>query len=421
MMKEISNDKVYQNMKGMILHTCFLGLLLALSTSSSVVADDHFHEHSHENIAHDDKDKHTQHEEHTDELTFSTEALKEFSIQLSHAKSGEISKTINLTGEVIIAPERLHHVVPLVKGSVKKVYKRLGDQVKAGDLLVTLSSRELADAKAAFVAADSLLQLANASLKREYDLFKNKVTAKRHYLLAKQAHAERAIKRKAALQQLLAIGLTKTDIKALLKNTDKDLTLYKLYAPSTGVIIEKHAAQGEVLETNHRSFTLADLSHVWVNLTVYQKDLAFIKQGQSVAISAQYGGDKQNVFVSQISWLSPVLDESTRSAKARVVIDNATGQWRPGLFVNAKLVVSTTAAKIVVPLSALQTIEGQTVVFIQHQKGEFKPQAVKIGRRDYQQVEILQGLILGQEYVSKNAFSLKAQLQKGSFGHGHSH
>jgi cobalt-zinc-cadmium efflux system membrane fusion protein len=403
--------------------------LLFIGVQPSVLAVDHDHEpEQHEQHKDDDEEGHNHggHEEHEgheeSELKFSATELQEFSIKLAQAQSGVINKTLDLTGEVIVAPERLYHVVPRVSGVVRQVFKHLGDKVKAGDLLATLSSRDLADAKAEFVAADSVLQLANTNLKRERDLYKSKVTAKREYLVARQVQAEMSIKRKAAEQRLSAIGLTEESIHSILLNVDKDLTLYELRAPADGVIIEKHAAQGEVLESNKRSFTVADLSQVWVNLTVYQKDLPFIHQGQQVSISTRFGlSDKQTIAMSSISWLSPTLDEKTRSAKARVVIENTDGYWRPGLFVSGKVAIEKKQAEIVVPLSALQNIDGQTVVFVQHEDGEFEPQAVQTGRSDFQQVEIIQGLKRGQTYVSQNAFSLKAQLQKGEFGEGHSH
>ena len=91
------------------------------------------------------------------------------------------------------------------------------------------------------------------------------------------------------------------------------------------------------------------------------------------------------------------------------------------MFVSAKVAIEQAEAEIVIPLSALQTMDGQTVVFVQHDDGDFEPQSVQTGRRDFKQVEIIQGLKVGQSYVSQNAFSLKAQMQKGEFGEGHSH
>ena len=418
-------------------------LLLAGGVQSISLADDHAHEHKieehhenpfqehhfeseHSHAGHDKSNhlhdiEHNHHEAHEEpKLTFSKAELEEFSIQLAKTKSGEISKTLDLTGEVIIAPERMFRVAPGISGVVRKVFKNLGDQVKSGDLLVTLSSRDLADAKAQYVATNSLLKLANASLKRESELFNKKVTAKRKYLEAKQVQTEISIKQNAAQQRLLAIGLTKQSIASVLNNKDKDLSLYELRAPASGVIINKNLALGDLLESHTTSFTVADLSQVWINLTVYQKDLPFIHQGQQVSISTRFS-TSENVTPSVISWISPVLDETTRSATARIILDNTKGQWRPGLFVSAKVNTSTSHAGIVIPLSALQTIDGNSIVFVQHEEGEFKPQVVQLGRRDHSQVEVLRGLSANQIYVSKNAFVLKAQSQKGSFGHGHSH
>ncbi len=391
-------------------HMLFYGLL-GFVLSQPLLAAEHDHHDEHE---------HGEHEQA--ELRLTPAEQREFAIQLAQAGAGMIKKQLHLTGEVRVAPERLYHVVPRVSGIVLQVYKHLGETVKKGDLLARLSSRELADAKARFVAADSLLQLAETTLRREKRLHDENITAKRKYLKALQNQKEMSIKRKAAKQQLQALGLSASDIAAVLQNTDQDLTQYELHAPADGVIIEQHAVYGEVLDTRSRSFTLADLSRVWVNLTVYQKDLNLLHPGQPVRIRHRFGlstdGMSNN---STIAWISPTLDEKTRSAIARVILDNAHGHWRPGLFVNAQVAIAEYPADIVVPLTALQTIDGKDVIFIRHDDGDFEPRNVILGRRDSEQVEILSGLQTGQTYVSRNAFALKAQMQKGEFGSGHHH
>ncbi len=381
------------------------------------------HEDPDEHEHHDDHEAHEEHQHHDEEgLKLSPEQLAAFDIKLSTAGPGVIRKTLDLTGEVIVEPDRLYHVVPRVAGVVQKVYKQLGDEVKAGDVLALLSSRDLADAKAEFVAADSLLKLANSNLYRDRQLYQGKITSRRQYQAAKQAQVEAAIRQKAAKQRLQALGLSLDEINKLIKDQDQDLTLYALKAPADGVIIAKHASHGELLTTATRSFTIADLRRVWVNLTLYQKDLESVKTGQKVIISSRFIDHQQPLMAeSRIQWISPVLDEKTRSATARVILDNLQLQWRPGLFVNAKVILSETPADIVIPLSALQNVDGKTVVFIQHEAGEFEPQEVITGKRDFNNIEILSGLTAGQSYVSQNAFTLKAQGQKGAFGHGHSH
>lgn len=410
-------------------------LLTSFAYHSFALAEESEHDHAHEQHDHsshetyDDHEEHNHHEEHAGhddhddenhELKFSSAELKEFSIKLAQTKAGVISQTIKLTGEVVIAPERLFQITPRISGIVQQVFKHLGDTVNKGDLLVTLSSHNLADAKAELVVANSLLQQAHTNLKREKALFQNKITAKRDVLAAQQAKTEASINRDAAKQRLITAGLTEQNVTDILQGKDNTLSSYQLYAPADGVIIKQQLAVGDSLDTNIPSITVADLSHVWINLTVYQKDLPFIKQGQQVSLSTRFGS-ADDALLSTIHWISPILDEVTRSATARLMIDNSSGNWRPGLFVSAQVNIQNTQANIVIPLSALQTIDGKSVVFVQHKAGEFEAQAVQLGQKNQQQVEILQGLTLAQTYVSENAFVLKAQSQKSSFGHGHNH
>jgi len=222
-------------------------LIIICAYSGTVFANDHQHEtpntkehthgsHSeapHQHEAHEHSSHSTEaegHQEHEEsELEFTPTQLKEFSIELTQAKSGVINNTLALTGEVVVEPERLYHVVPRVSGVVLQVFKHLGDSIKKGDLLATLSSRDLADAKVQFVAADSLLRLSNENMQRERKLYQGKVSSKRKYLSAKQEQAEMSVKRKAAKQRLLALGLTSQSIRSIIKDADKKLTLYQLY------------------------------------------------------------------------------------------------------------------------------------------------------------------------------------------------
>ena len=114
------------------------------------------------------------------------------------------------------------------------------------------------------------------------------------------------------------------------------------------------------------------------------------------------------------------MDEGTRTATARVVLNNPDGSLRPGLFVTAKVTIGNLPAKIVVAKSALQTFEGKTVVFVRTVKG-FEPKPVELGRQNDAVAEVLSGLAPGQTYVAKGSFTLKAHLSKGAFGDGHNH
>ena len=283
--------------------------------------------------------------------------------------------------------------------------------------MAVVESRELADAKAAYLAAIEREKLAQANFEREEGLWRKKVTSEQEYLDARQALAETRIEKSSAEQQLHALGFSDIYLRKLPEQADATYTRYEIRAPFAGTIIEKHLPLGENVNADSAVFTIADLSTVWVDINVYQKDLPKIRKGQKVVIEA---GHDIPAATGTIAWLGPLVGEATRTAKARVILPNPKGELRPGLFVTARVAVANSPAGVVVPKSALQSFEERPVVFVRTPEG-FEPQPVETGRQNVTQVEILSGLKPGQTYVSEGAFTLKAQLSKGAFGDGHNH
>ncbi len=194
--------------------------------------------------------------------------------------------------------------------------------------------------------------------------------------------------------------------------SNESLVEYQIKSLIDGTIVEKHLTVGEVVDDSKHGFVIANLKTVWVYLQVYQKDLPYVSIGQKVRISA---GPGLPTVVRKIDYISPIIDEATRTAEARVVLPNPNNVWKPGLFVTGKIVTENLKVDIVVPKTALQTLAEQTVIFVKTDRG-FKPQAVEVGRENDQNVEIVHGLNPGTTYVSKGGFTLKAELLKSEFG-----
>jgi membrane fusion protein, heavy metal efflux system len=119
-----------------------------------------------------------------------------------------------------------------------------------------------------------------------------------------------------------------------------------------------------------------------------------------------------------VSYVSPVVSDETRTAVTRVVLPNPDGRWRPGLFVTATLIASETPVAVLIPKTAIQTIEGQPTVFVQTPEG-FAPRPVTLGRANETHVEITAGLEAGEHYAATETFVLKADLGKGTGAHSH--
>ncbi|MBA2849700.1 efflux RND transporter periplasmic adaptor subunit [Thermosulfuriphilus ammonigenes] len=355
-------------------------------------------------------------EAHAEEqiVRLSPEELREFGVKTDIAGPREIPVYLDLPGEVNFNADLLAHIVPRISGVVRKVYRGLGEDVSRGETLAIIDSLELADLKASYLAAKERLALAEANFKREKILWEKKISSQQDYLNAKQALAEARINLRALRQKLLALGFS-TEYLRTLKESNNSLGRYEIKAPFSGTIIEKHITPGERVEANTVIFSLADLSTVWVMISVYRKDLPYCRPGQKVVLVAG-----ENILRAEgvIDYVSPLLEERTRTARARVVLPNPEGLWRPGMLVKAHILVKTITPKVAVPKSALQTIDGKTCVFVREPDG-FRPRPVTTGQEGENLVEILSGLKPGEEYVSFGAFILKGELEKESFGDEH--
>lgn len=198
--------------------------------------------------------------------------------------------------------------------------------------------------------------------------------------------------------------------------SDQSLAPYALKTMIDGTVIEKHITLGEAASRDRAPFVIADLSTVWLDMYVYQRDLHRVRTGQKV----RSGGGGKEPCLGEISYISPVVDESTRTSMARVVLDNSTGQWRPGLFVTAEVETGQIEAAVAVPATALFTLHDESIVFIADEHG-FEARHVTVGPADGTLVQLLSGLAAGETYVAEGGFTLKAELEKSSFGDGHNH
>jgi membrane fusion protein, heavy metal efflux system len=208
----------------------------------------------------------------------------------------------------------------------------------------------------------------------------------------------------------------KGDVLAIIESSES-LAPFELQTLIDGVIIQKHITQGEAVTRDHETFVIADLQTVWVDLSVYQRDLSRVRIGQTVRIVTGEGGPEAE---GTISYVTPVVDENTRTATARIVLRNSSGTWRPGMFVIGQVMVDEQKVSLVVPRTALQTIDDASVVFVATDKG-FVPRPVTLGRLGETEVELLSGLDPGERYVTRGGFTLKAELAKSSFESGHAH
>lgn len=354
------------------------------------------------------------------EIKLTDQQIASFGITTARAAGGELATHISLPGEIVFDDDRIVHMVPRVSGIVRSVAKTVGDQVKEGETLAIIDSRELADAKAEYLAATARNALAEKTFIREKGLRDKKVSSEQDYLEAEQALAEASITLRSAEQKLQSLGLSKKELQALNGEGQDAFTQYSINSPMSGVVTAKHLSRGESVASDAEIFTIADASSVWANLTVFTKNLAIVTKGQTVLLAVDHSGVEAR---GTIAMVTPFVDEATRSATARVVLDNSDGRLMPGTFVTGVISISANNVKVLVPASAVQMIEGERVVFVEEAKGLYEAVDVTTGRSDGRNVEIVSGLKAGDAYVAEGAFELKATVITSTLdshaGHGH--
>jgi len=197
--------------------------------------------------------------------------------------------------------------------------------------------------------------------------------------------------------------------------SNQSVASYDVKSMMSGTIIEKHVTLGEFVRDDADIFVIADLSTVWVAISIYPQYLGQLRIGQRVALSSTGISEKTE---GTIDYIGPVVGERTRTGQARMVLRNPDRIWLPGMFVTAKIAVSETDVLLAVPDEAIQTVEGSTAVFVRVD-GRFHAVPVTLGRSDGKMVEILSGLAHGDEFAASNSFLLKADFGKSEAAHDH--
>ncbi len=385
----------------------------------------HKHKDDDDHKKHNDDDEHnsnkqSSHEDHdahgsADKVQLSKLKILEFGIKTDVVKKGDFSTHLKRPAEVKFDQDSVAHIVSRVSGIARKIFVAQGDKVSANQLMAVLDSRELAEVRTKYMTTSESAALMTNIFTRAKNLRKKEIMLAREYLETKKKYSDILIDKKSAAQKILAIGFPRTHLKELEKNKQSDLSEYRLVSPFSGTVIERKIVRGEAVSRERQVFVIADLSRVWVDVSVYLKDLSLLKENQTVHIV--YNGGEVD---GKIAFITPYVNETTRTATARIIVENADQNLRPGMFLEVQIETAKQDSIVRISKEAIQNSDKGKLVFVA-QKGAFFPRPVKLGRVNHKYVEVISGLKPGETYVQKGAFTLKAQLAKGSFDDGHNH
>jgi cobalt-zinc-cadmium efflux system membrane fusion protein len=303
----------------------------------------------------------------------------------------------------------LAEVTTLIRGRVVKVQVDVGEDVKKNALLAMLHSTDLGLAEGAYLKARAKFHEAQLAYVRAKDLHQEGAVSmadlQRREASMKTAQAEA----RETQNRLELLGVPQQEIERL----DREHTIkadVPLRAPFDGRVIMRNITLGEVVETQQKLFTVADLSNVWVFGNVPEKDVQFIRKDQEVeVIAAAY---PHGIFHGTTTYISDILDPATRTMRLRITVPNPDRLLKPEMFAIVRVYASPEREVITIPLAAVQNGSAGNIVFVQRATDEYAARPVKLGDEHGDIVVVEQGLQEGERVVAKGSFTLKSEMER---------
>ena len=360
-----------------------------------------------------------------------TPSAQNSAIELEIVTQQSIAGVIPATGKISVPENHMAVIGPVNAGRIVRLYAGQGTRVRKGQKLAELESSDIDQAEADYLKAladyQNALRSSAAEIKlaqENYDrnklLYEQKITAGKnlqsaeHDLEVAKAAGENSVNgTKAALtaarRHLLILGLNDATIDALSKKTDLAAT-FSLNSPIDGIVVERNATIGASVGTDANLFKIIDLSQVWIDANVFEKDLQRVRPGQEVKLTVP--AFPQTTFSGKVIFVDSVVNPETRTVNVRTEVANPDGRLKPDMFANVQIVTDVNRAAISVPQSAVLNDEGKTIVFVADGNA-YKKRQVQPGIQNNDRVEIVDGLNAGDKVVVKGNYLLLEQSRPG--------
>lgn len=334
---------------------------------------------------------------------FSIPADQMSHVQIVTVTPSTLMRTLRLTGAVAYNGFATTPVITQVSGPVSRIVVSPGETVRAGQPLLYVASPDFSQMRATYIKANDAFKLADREYARAKDLYDHHAIAERDLLAAESARNQAEADLQASQQALHVLGFNNPD-QAVKTSSSPELPVL---APIGGEIVERLVAVGQVVQAGTtQTFTISNMSTVWVLANVYQQDLPYVRVGDPVTIlTDSYPGTE---FRGKISYVAAALDPTTRTLQARIDVANPQEKLKNNMYVIAQVQARKVANAITVPNSAvLRDAENEPFVYTLAGQNQFAMRSVTIGQTSEQSTEISSGLAQGDRIVANGSLFLQ--------------
>ena len=349
-----------------------------------------------------------QHEDKVLKLT--DEELKTAGVKTEELSPQMLVDHVVLTATIRANQDRIAHVAPRVPARIVRVNANLGEAVKKGQVLALLDSIELGEAHSAYRQAQSQFALAKSDFERAQRLKDEDIIPEKDFLRARSEYEKARASLRAADDKLRLLDVTHKE------SEQGAASVFPLNAPFAGTVIEKDAVLGELAQPDKSIFTVADLSTLWIEANLFEKDLGRVKVGAAAGVTVS--AYPNEVFKGRLTYISSTVDKETRTVQARVELPNDGARLKPEMFATVAIDTPATRQALAVVQEAVLLVNGQPTLFVRKGDG-FEPRAVELGDKVGSRVVLKGGVKEGEQVVVQGAYALKARLLKSQIGDSH--
>jgi Cu(I)/Ag(I) efflux system membrane fusion protein len=317
----------------------------------------------------------------------SADELRQFGITFGNVQERTLENTVRTTGTVTVDETRLSEVTPRFGGYVEHLYvSATGQRVRKGQPLMEIYSPELVAAEQELLVAEKLqASIAQSGVPG--------VPGATTDLVA------------AAKQRFALWDISDAQVNEILHTGQVRRTL-TLYAPASGVVLEKHVVQGQAIQPGEMLYRVADLGDVWIDVALREQDAGAVRAGSHATVElAAYPG---RPIEGRVAYVYPMLDSTARAVRARIQVPNPSGRLKPGMYATVALTTPARRA-LTVPASAVLNTGARTLVFMDMGGGRLMPMDVVTGRTTSGYTEVLSGLERGQRVVTSAQYLLDSE------------
>lgn len=322
-----------------------------------------------------------------------------------------VKVALQLAGRIIYGEDRFSKISSPLQGRVVEVRAKLGDHVKAGDILLVIDSPDISAAYSEFVKEASEMEYATRAYELAKDLYENKALPQKDLKQAENDLIKARAEFRRAKERLLSLRVPAGELDKPLAD-QKITSRFDMKSQLAGTVVERNVTPGQSVNGDPTQvlFIVADLDKLQVAADLYERDLDLVKVGQVAAVTVEaYQGVS---FPAVLSAIGDVVDPTTRTIKVRAMVDNETHKLKPEMFARLNIDVGDTTQFIAVPREAVLEVDGKEFVYVAQVGNQYVKRPVKTATASNDQVRILEGLVPGERVVTKGAVLIKGQETK---------